>query len=112
MNFILYCMATIGLTNILLDSNLFAPVRDFLQKHLPTKVYEVFECHQCMGFWSGLLTGFILITSNPFQVFLCGCAGSFLSTIGYLLIEYISLKTTSITFDIPGENDEQIHHPM
>lgn len=104
-NFLLYCLATIGLTNVLLDSSLFAPVRNLLQKILPAKVYEVFECHQCMGMWSGFLTGYLLIATTIPQVFLCGCAGSFLSVLGYLLIQYISIKTDSIEFSLPPSEE-------
>lgn len=78
-NFLLFCMATIGLTCIILESNIFAPIRNILSHILPTKVYEVFECHQCMGTWAGFLIGYFLISHSFIVVLICGFAGSFLA---------------------------------
>jgi hypothetical protein len=33
-------------------------------------------CHQCTGFWSGILCGIILVSWNPFIILACGFAGS------------------------------------
>jgi hypothetical protein len=71
-------MACVGLTNIILESNIFAPIRNFLSNILPTKVYEVFECHQCMGVWVGFLIGYLLFSSSVIIVLVCGFASSFL----------------------------------
>lgn len=106
-NLVLFCLSTIGLTNIILDSSLFAPVRHFIQDRIPPKVYEVFECHQCMGTWCGFLMGGILLANNFFEVLACGFAGSFLATVAFLFIEYVSLKISNVTFDIPEESDEK-----
>jgi len=103
---LLFVLAVIGLTNILVDSRLFEPVRCWLQKILPTKVYEVLECHQCTGFWTGMICGLILLSFNPFIVFACGCAGSFLSAFAYILMELIISKT-EFTFDVPPEEPKE-----
>lgn len=77
--FLLFVLATIGFTHIVVDSKLMEPIRTFLQNTLPEKVFEVFTCYQCFGFWSGIVCGTILISYNPLTIFMCGCAGSFLS---------------------------------
>lgn len=112
-NLILFVFATIGLTNILVDSRLFDPVRCWLQTILPTKVYEVLECHQCTGFWCGMLCGLVLLSLNPIAIFMCGCAGSFLSAFAYIIMEFI-LSKTEFTIDVPEEEviNEEVRDPL
>jgi len=94
---LLFCMACIGLTCIILESSIFAPVRNVLSHILPTKVYEVFECHQCMGTWVGFLVGYFLLADSFITVLCCGFASSFLNTAYHrlfvLLEEYILSQT-------------------
>jgi hypothetical protein len=103
---LLFVLAVIGMTNILVDSRLFEPVRCWLQKVLPTKVYEVLECHQCTGFWTGMICGLILLSFNPFIVFACGCAGSFVSAFAYILMEFI-LSKTEFSLEVPAEEPKE-----
>jgi len=105
LNLILFCFATIGMTNIIVDSSLFSPVRDLLQKILHPKLYELFECHQCCGTWCGILCGYILISGSFPIILLCGCAGSFLSSTHYLVTELI-LSKTDFNIDVTGEQNE------
>jgi hypothetical protein len=93
MNLILFVLAAIGMTNILVQGNIFQPVRDFLAKRLPQKLYQVFECHQCMGTWCGFFCGYILLSHNPFTVFCCGMAGSFLATAASIVLDYLVSKS-------------------
>lgn len=90
---VLFALAVIGLTNIMVDSSIMAPVRDYLQKILPAYVYKVFECYQCMGTWCGFICGLILISHNPLVVLMCGCAGSFLSVLAGSYLNYIEART-------------------
>ena len=99
-NFFIFCFATIGLTNIIVDSSLFAPIRKRLQSVLNESVYELFECHQCCGTWCGFICGGILISWNRVVMLMCGFAGSFLASTHYLLVELILSKTD---FDIDAE---------
>jgi hypothetical protein len=101
-NFILFCFSVIGMTNIIVDSNLFEPIRNKLKETLPEKVYEAFECHQCMGFWCGLMCCAALFTWNPVIIFMCGCAGSFLTSAYYLLTELV-LSKTDFSVEIPED---------
>lgn len=102
-NFLIFCFATIGLTNIIVDSSLFEPVRKHLKSWLSAAIYELFECHQCCGTWCGFLCGGILISWNPIIMLTCGFAGSFLASTHYLLVELI-LSKTDFDVDIEAPN--------
>jgi len=83
--FLLFAVASVGLTAILVDGKIFAPLRDslagrarFLREKrerlalkptftVPEFLESIFSCYQCCGFWSGLLCGLLLIT--PVAVF-------------------------------------------
>lgn len=90
---ILFCLATIGMTNIIVDSNLFEPIRNWIKEKMPEKIYDLITCHQCCGTWCGFLCGAILLTNNIWIILCCGCAGSYLASINYLITEYILSKT-------------------
>ena len=91
--FLLFAVATIGLTHIIVDSSIFEPVRSWLKEKLPPKVYSVFECYQCAGTWCGFLMGCFLISHNIFVVLACGFAGSFLSVLGANYLNYLDAKS-------------------
>jgi hypothetical protein len=75
----LFFLAVIGMTHILIDSEIMEPVDTWARQHLPPKLYHgLFECYQCAGFWCGVLLS-PLVSLNPFVMFACGCAGSFLA---------------------------------
>jgi len=92
-DFLLFIFSTVGLTNIIVESNIFLPVRKLLKAVLPLKIYEVFECHQCTGTWCGFVCGAILLSSNLWVILLCGCAGSFAATMAFMFSEYLISKT-------------------
>ena len=94
----LFCCSVIGLTNILIDSSAAAPIRWLFKKILPF-FYGVFECQQCMGTWCGLLCGGLIFGVDPRILFLSACAGSFVASFGYLIIQYIETKI------IVGDNE-------
>jgi hypothetical protein len=107
MNLIIFCMAVIGLTGILLESSLFGPVRSLLQGLLPAKIYEVFECHQCMGTWVGFLLGWLLIAQTWWMVLICGFMGSFLCAThhkAFVLFEEWVLSQTNIDINVNEGN--------
>ncbi len=102
-NFVLFCFATIGMTNIIVDSNIFEPIRNWFKDIAPEKIYDLITCHQCCGTWCGFLCGAILLTSNIWVILCCGCAGSFLASLNYLITELIISKTT---FDLNIESPD------
>jgi len=89
----LFVLAAMGFTTIMVDSSIMQPFRDLMFKILPEKVYKVFECYQCMGFWSGLINGSILISLNPLVLFSCGCAGSVASMFWGLFATYLEARS-------------------
>lgn len=107
LNFFLFILATIGMTNIIVDSNLFQPVRNWLKKVLPEKMYELVECHQCCGTWCGFFCGAFLISWHPMHIFFCGCAGSFLASTNYLLTELV-LSKTDFEVDVEMPNGTEL----
>lgn len=85
--FLLFVLATVGLTLIIVDGSIFEPVRCFLEKKLPEKVYDVFECYQCMGTWCGFVCGAMTFGLNPLFIILSGFAGSFLAMFTGLIFD-------------------------
>lgn len=111
---LLFCMACIGLTSIILEGDIFAPVRYVLKKILPSKLYEVFECHQCMGTWVGFLVGYWLLGQDWKTVLCCGFASSFLCATYHrifnvflrdVLTDFL-LSHTTLTLKTPDEEQD------
>lgn len=92
-NLILFILASVGLTSIIVDSDIMRPVRELLQKTLPASVYKLFECYQCTGFWSGIINGFILLSVNPLILLTCGFAGSLVSAGWVYLSNYLEANS-------------------
>jgi len=101
---LLFCLASIGMTHIMVDGSILQWFRDLMQKILPEKAYEVFKCYQCMGFWCGLFVGYFTIV-KPFigtpdftwqlaviATFICGCASSFLSPWAAIYLNVLETK--------------------
>ena len=97
-DFLIFCMATVGLTAILVDGKIFAPFRERLEKRARSPkdrrtwsgfLLDILTCYQCCGFWSGLFCGLILTLSRFINVF-----------------ETIYLKTFYTT---SGPSDETLH---
>ena len=80
LDFLLFVVASVGMTAILVDGKIFAPLREYLADHSrflrekrerlnlrPTWTFSeflesIFSCYQCCGFWCGLFCGLLLIT--------------------------------------------------
>lgn len=92
--FLLFAFATIGLTMIIVDGSIFEPVRCFLEKKLPEKVYDVFECYQCMGTWCGFICGAMAFGLNPLFIILSGFAGSFLAMFTGAILDRLDTPLT------------------
>lgn len=104
--FLLFIIATIGMTKIIVDSSIFSPIRDFFSP--PTKSNEecpkinpfrkwignMMMCHQCSGFWCGLICGWKLFypSFSYGDILLFGFAGSYLSLLSEIIIEFIFSK--------------------
>lgn len=92
-NLILFCLAAIGLTHIMVDSKLFEPLRQWIKNNLPEKISYIASCYQCSGMWTGILMGWFVVSNNLFIILACGFAGSFLSNFAAIYLNYLEAKT-------------------
>ncbi len=92
---ILFILAVIGMTHIMVDSEIMEPVEDWSKSRLPEMVHHaLFNCYQCSGFWCGLLLS-PLVSFNPFVMVACGYAGSFLADFSESVFHYLETKHAS-----------------
>ena len=103
MNFVLFILGCIGLTNLIVNKSYFLP-RKWLSSKLPASIYSVFNCYQCAGMWVGMILGAILIDWHLPMVFVCGCVSSFLSTLVSVFVEYLEANSV-IDLRENGGND-------
>ncbi len=103
----LFVFGVIGLTNILIYGKILQGLRDFFSMLLPDSFYEILECYQCMGFWTGMIIGYIVMTSHFSGILVCGFAGSFLSHFAALLVEYLEAHNM-IPYDVGYIDEENI----
>lgn len=117
MELLLFFLAAIGLTCIVVDGKIFLPIRNFFaadfwdswHKHfknnrhlwglliitfLAKRINDIITCHQCAGFWCGLFCGLLC----DMNLLLAGFSGSFLSMFFALLMNLIEARTI-ITLD-------------
>lgn len=89
-----FAAATIGLTNIIVDpATIMKPFRDFADNRLPSWLSKLFSCYQCSGTWVGFLCGYLVVSKEPWAVFLCGMAGSYLATLSATYMNYLEAKS-------------------
>ena len=105
---LLFAAATIGMTHIIVDSTLSAPMRDWIaSKERLSLISKLVECYQCCGFWVGIFMGAIVFTTfNPLVLFACGCASSFLSVWGAGHIAYLEAVSMIDLGDIDDDEAE------
>lgn len=101
---LIFVCSVIGMTNILVDSelskNTFKYVVRFLFLRIDDKfswIKEGIDCHMCMGFWSGIFCSYLL-GLTPHICF--GFAGSFLASFYIILIDYLVSNTAIPLEDI------------
>lgn len=91
---VVFALATIGLTNIIVDpATIMQPVRDLIDKWCHPWLAKLFSCYQCAGTWVGFLCGYLLVGVEPWVVFLCGMAGSYLATMSATLTNYLEARS-------------------
>lgn len=95
----------VGMTTIIVEGDIFVPVKEFLRKFMPAYVMKMLGCHQCCGFWSGIFISLFFLP--PFSVelewwnillnlgknFASGCAVSLLSVLWASVMLYIESQT-------------------
>lgn len=105
---ILFALATVGLTNILVHGVIFdhikiagRSVRQWM--HYWDWSKSLFTCYECTGTWAGFLCGWLVVSSHWSMILACGFAGAFLSAWNNLLFEWLNSKIEFI-FDDTGPN--------
>ena len=104
MEILLYIVAVIGFTHIVVDGKIFEPIRNLANKILPEFISTVLSCYQCSGFWIGLICGWACFPGiNPFQIVMAGFGGSFLANFAAILFNYIESRTM---ISLPDESSK------
>lgn len=108
LDLILFFLATIGFTLIVVDGTIFAPVRESLEKKsfepIKNSFYNILndplsffknitDCYQCSGVWVGWFLGWHFGWDFTHS-FAAGFASSFLSLLGAHILNYLEAKTT------------------
>jgi len=88
---IIFILATLGITFIIVIHYIFKWLRDYLLKINPSFLGKGIKCPACMGFWCGMFVRIIQILHYHYtfdlSLLLYGFIGSFMCYITYLLIK-------------------------
>lgn len=104
-NLVLCMIASIGMTQIVVESDISNAFKKILEKFAPAFLMKLLNCYQCAGFWSGISMGFIFYMPCSVcvyecgKVFACGCASSALSYFWAMLLMYLEANTTIKTHE-------------
>ena len=77
---ILWALATMGLTHIIVESPMFKWLREY---------GKPFTCYQCFGFWSGIICSALNYPTNWILIPVYGFAGSFLCVVSATTLEWM-----------------------
>jgi hypothetical protein len=95
----LFVFGCIGITHILVDGEIFRPVKELISKYLPNFFLKLLNCYQCTGFWVGVIFGSLLyvdvttIKDSIVAVFLAGGASSAFSYFWALVLTYLEANS-------------------
>lgn len=105
MTLILFALATIGLTNLVVHGKIFelVGIKPFLRRHMSADWFSLFECYECTGFWAGLICGSLIVVNldDWYLVLACGWAGSVLAQTYNVFIFWLNSK---VEFEIGDED--------
>lgn len=102
---ILLLLGGVGMTTIIVEGDIFVPVKDFLRKFMHSYFMKMMNCHQCCGFWSGLFVSLFFLPPPVFSEtwhtvvldcgknFASGCAVSLLSVLWASFMLYLESQT-------------------
>lgn len=96
---IIWLLGSIGMTNIIVESDIARAVKDKIKPYLYEFLMKGLNCYQCTGFWSGVFTTTLLLIFNNWGIdklhylFLGGCATSFLATFFAFLQTYLEANS-------------------
>ena len=105
MTLILFALATVGLTNVLVHGKILEllGVKPFLRKYMKPDWFSLFECYECSGFWAGMVCGFLVVAGlSEWPIILaCGWAGSVLAATYNTFIFWLNSK---VEFEVGDEH--------
>ena len=88
MELIIFILACLGCTNIIVFGEIFEWFRNFLENKIKIEfLNKLFSCTTCMGFWVGLILSLIFPVFG-LNFFIGGCISSFMNLI-YSKIEML-----------------------
>lgn len=97
LSFLMFVLATIGLTNILVHGAILdhivvsgRSVRKWL--HYWKWSESLFNCYECTGTWSGFICCALLVSTDLATILACGFIGGLLSSWNNLLFEWVNSK--------------------
>jgi hypothetical protein len=103
---LLFCIiGSVGMTHIVVEGEIFRPIREFVEKYTFNFLSKLINCYQCTGFWCGIILGLgfytptTLCTLELTRVFACGCASSCLSYFWAMFLTYLEANTTIKTHE-------------
>lgn len=86
MSLIIFILASLGMTNIIVRENIFAKIREFIDKKLPySMLNKIMTCLTCCGFWVGIILT-LLFPSLGINWLIGGCISSICNKIVGLLL--------------------------
>jgi hypothetical protein len=118
LTFLMFCLGTIGLANILVHGRIMDVIglRPLARKILtPLNADSMLDCYECMGFWSGLLNGIIWFMGStplwflPFVVIASGWVGSVLSQTYTDLMYIVRSNIEFVVGEEDGKEEEEIN---
>lgn len=114
--FLLFLLATVGCTHIIVDSSFFKGMRDFLEvkgwkiPYTELSLYDLVTCYQCAGTWVGFIWGFYmfsLLADGQWRlidlplILAFGCASSLMSVLAKSWMNYLNY-TLEVPIDLPA----------
>jgi len=59
MSDLFFLLTCYGISNIVIGSKLFKPIREYIISFGNEKFNELIKCYMCLGFWVGVFVGFL-----------------------------------------------------
>jgi hypothetical protein len=96
LNLFLFVFGSVGLTFILVDSEIAEPIRNFAEKYFPWKFKTVFHCYLCTGVWAGFFIGSLTVVNSVGTFISCGFTTGIISMFAAAILNLIEAKTIVI----------------
>ena len=94
MTLLLAILLTYGITNILVFSSLFEPVRNYIStkvdcSKLVLYLYRLMTCMMCLGFWVGAFVGYFYGPFGPWNIIFNGALYSGTTWILHCIVQFL-----------------------